>query len=322
MKKLALLMSFLGLLSFSAPCRADDEEIPFGAGPTTNAFPEDAVLRFAIGRPPFIPASEPPPSPATATNFLAIADDGAPAGVPPDTQGAVGPSNVVTMLNSLVRIQDRQGGTNLTTTLSNWWGFSATKPFDPRIVYDPYAGRWIATAAGNQKLSDASLLVAVSQTSDPTGTWYQRKLDADTNHTRWGDFPMVGFNKNWIVVTANMYLTGSSAESDFHFVRLWVFNKTNFYAGGTNAPTILRAETNAPKAFALAPSLVYDDTVTNMHLLTTWNTNALRVYALTGQIGGEQLVANDEFPGSCNEYGLGAERWQRQFSVSGHNKRL
>jgi len=110
---------------------------------------------------------------------------------------------------------------------------------------------------------------------------------------------MVGFNKNWIVVTANMYLTGSSAESDFHFVRLWVFNKTDFYAGGTNVPTILMAETNSPKAFTLAPSLVYDDTVTNMHLLTAWNTNALRVYALTGQLGGEQLVATTNFPAAA-----------------------
>src|SRR5437867_4124734 len=108
---------------------------------------------------------------------------------------------------------------------------------------------------------------------------------------------MVGFTKDRIVVTANMYLVGSSASANFHFVRLWVFNKTNFYAGGTNAPTILMAETNSlQQAFTLAPSLVYDDAATNMYLLTVWNTNALRVYTLTGAIGSEILTGTTNYP--------------------------
>src|ERR1035437_8827109 len=83
-----------------------------------------------------------PAAPATGTaqfsGFLGLADNF--TAVPPDTEGAVGPQHVVTMLNTQVMIHSRGGFAreNFPTTLNAFWSplgkFSDT--FDPRIYYD------------------------------------------------------------------------------------------------------------------------------------------------------------------------------------------
>jgi hypothetical protein len=70
-----------------------------------------------------------------------------------------------------------------------------------------------------------ALMLAVSQTDDPTGSWYFQKIKTDTNGLLWADFPKLGFNKNWIVVSANIIRIGA----DFTNVRTYIFDKTNAY---------------------------------------------------------------------------------------------
>jgi hypothetical protein len=193
------------------------------------------------------------------------------------------------MLNTQVRIQNRTGTTNYSTTsLSNWWSGagSFTEVFDPRILYDPYENRWIATAVTDGGAASSSVLIAVSQTSDPTGSWYQNKFDTDGNDVTWADFPMVGFNKNWIVVTMNMFTNSNNA---FSRARVYMFNKTNLYAGGTS-----RVVTNLASSLGGGhmPAVTYDNSVSTLYLLQTWNPNftnsssqvrgSLRLYTITG----------------------------------------
>src|SRR6266516_4057970 len=92
-----------------------------------------------------------PPSPAAADSFSAFEDLG--FRTSPDTQGAVGPTNVMAILNQGVRIQDRAGTTISTVTPTNFWAslgpFNNSTPygpviFDPKILYDPFENRWIA----------------------------------------------------------------------------------------------------------------------------------------------------------------------------------
>ena len=51
--------------------------------------------------------------------------------------------------------------------------------------------------------------VAVSQTSDPTGTWNIYNFDATGNNSDIFDYPAMGFNKDWVVITGNVF-NGSS----------------------------------------------------------------------------------------------------------------
>src|SRR5437667_9722995 len=93
--------------------------IPYIPLPPGQDLPTNAIVHLPQEYPssPFSAATA--DSPTASPSFLALDDNN--AVWPPDTQGAVGVSNVVTMLNSQVRIQTRLG-TNVSTVLfSDWW---------------------------------------------------------------------------------------------------------------------------------------------------------------------------------------------------------
>jgi hypothetical protein len=225
------------------------------------------VVYVEDAQPPEIGAYSIQNSPNPSLSFQGLDDDN--SRIPPDPQGAVGPNHVMTMLNTQVRIQDRTGSTLDTKSLFNWWtnAGSVSGVFDPRIAYDPYANRWIATVCANANSTNSALLVAVSQTSDPTGTnWYFRKIAADGTGTYWADFPNVGFNKKWIVVSLNMPRMNTNRANHTRFV---VFDKTNFYANGTTHTTITNA---ASLMSTIVPAQTYDNTTEDLYCLQSWST--------------------------------------------------
>jgi len=243
-------------------------------------------------------------SPASTNSFLALGDDD--TSIPPDTHGAAGPSHLMVMLNTQVRIQNRTGTTNyLTTSLSNWWSSvgSFTHVFDPRILYDPYEQRWIAVAVTDATKPSSALVIGASQTDDPTGSWYLTKLDADGSNTRWADYPSIGFNKRWIVVNVNMFSTNAAQNYPFAFSKVYMFNKTNVYAGGSS-----RVVTNLPISLGgtYVPAVTYDTNVVTEYLLQVWNsayTNAngqfrgsLRLYTITGAATNPVFRATTNYP--------------------------
>jgi hypothetical protein len=120
------------------------------------------------------------------------------------------------MLNSQVRIQDKQGSNLGTVTLDTWWtaGTGLTgDPFDPRVIYDSLSGRWLAVVdADGGNTTTSRTWLAVSDTNDPTGTWQYYSLDMETpgNNLLWHDFPDIGTNTHWIAITNNMFTAGSS----------------------------------------------------------------------------------------------------------------
>jgi hypothetical protein len=238
-----------------------------------------------------VPAGEPVavtatnPSPAATTNFLALLDDG--TSIPPDTMGAVGPNHVVTMLNSQVRIHSRTGASLSTMSLNTFWS-SLGNPdvFDPRITYDPFNNRWITSAVADSDLPSASILVGVSQNSDPTGNWFLYKVDVDSHDVDWADFDNLGFNRHWIVVSANLFPSQGQA---FHGVALWVFNKADLYADGVGAFTKLISSNES--AFAVVPATTHDNSLITMYLVEDWDGSLgqLRISTITGAIGSETL---------------------------------
>src|SRR6266545_173852 len=209
----------------------------------------------------------PQTSPSTHVDFQGLTDNN--FLFPPDTMGAVGTNHVVTMLNTQVRIQSRTGATLQTMTLANFWTStnigSYSIVFDPRVVYDPYNNRWIACAVVENDSSNSGILIGVSRTSNPTNSgdagWNLRRVKADSTSTRWADFPMLGFNKDWIVIGANMFWTSASGSNGFDRSHFYVFNKTNLYAGNFTNPTLL-ADTNTGLAFGEFPAVTYDNSLT------------------------------------------------------------
>ena len=167
-------------------------------------------------RPPFTPFAA---SPVPTGGFLALDDipmaDSSYIVIPPDVGGAVGPARVMVGHNNNYRIQDKATGTTISTvgTATFWDPVVADKSLlnqltDPRTVYDPIQNRWIVVM---QTVNNPGLvLFGVSQTSDPSAGWFLYAVIPGITSSPVIDFPILGFNKNWIAITINGYTAGGS----------------------------------------------------------------------------------------------------------------
>jgi hypothetical protein len=250
--------------------------------------------------------------PLLASSFAGLEDNN--TTIPPDTHGAVGPNHLMVTLKTGVRIQSRTGEVLSTVSLSNFWtavgpfttyyGCSASycrtqTVFDPKVLYDPYASRWIFTASADSHQASSSILLGVSQSSDPTGNWNLYRADADPNDLTWADYPALGFNKDWSVVQANMFpFAGGNLIS-----HIFVFNKTNLYQGGSGLYRLFQS----PSGFTQVPATTLDPTAATLYLLEHWFGNSggnglLRLSTITGSVGAEVLTLGVAFPSTPNPW--------------------
>jgi hypothetical protein len=229
-------------------------------------------------------------------SFAAVADNG--TVIPPDAEGAIGPHHLMEALNSQVVIQDRSG--NVLSAITNWTFWSSlgvTESFDAHVLYDPYAQRWIFSSAAGEKSSNGAVLIGVSQTSDPTAGWniYRINLGSSVN---WVDYPTLGFNKNWIVVQANIFtVTGNNFVNSM----IWAFDKADLYAGGTGKYTVL----TPANGFTQVPATTMDPNLSTMYLLEQSSSGSakLRIDTITGPVGSEVLTSGVAYP-------TGPSAWQ------------
>ena len=83
-------------------------------------------------------------------------------------------------------------------------------------------------AIGGSAAPNSWILVAVSATSDPTGTWHKYAIDADLNNgvqdNNWADFPGLGLDNSNLYIRANM--VGNTGGP-----KIWVIPKAQLLAG-------------------------------------------------------------------------------------------
>jgi len=192
-------------------------------------------------------------------NFQALSDNN--TAIPPDTMGAAGPNHVMTMLNTEVGIQLRDGGQLSRVSLETFWtsgtGLSGNT-FDPRLLYDSLSGRWIATVDANSRSSQSSVFFAISDTDDPTGMWSFFQIEADVDDVNWADFPGFGVNSTWIAITNNMF---SVSNNFFAGVKMWVIDKSTALAGGPLTVTVFDPgfdEAGGFTSFTMKPCQTFD----------------------------------------------------------------
>ena len=235
--------------------------------PQEKAEPNNRITLPSPFQAPLSPstATSSAPSPSPAASFLAQSD--APGGgglsfIPPDTQGAVGPDKLMVALNSNYVIQQKSTGAVLgTIPMTTFWGATgAAQPFDPKVVYDPYNGRWIVAAVNDAASATSSILYGISDTSDPQGTWHLYSLDADASDQTWADFPTIGFNKNMVAIGLNVFTNAGSYVQGRLIVLDYGALRANSGAG--NPFTI-----NVPGSFTIQPAVTYSATEDTLYLV-------------------------------------------------------
>lgn len=202
----------------------------------------------------------------------------------------------MTALNTQILIQTKQGGNTTVNSLVGFWnGLGGHNDiFDPKITYDPYDKRWIFVCCATRRAAGSALLLAVSETSDPTGGWTTYTIDADPADLYWFDYPSLGFNRNWITVGGYMFDMPGLRNTPRS--RVWVINKSTIYSG---TPNITVSFFDRTDVVHISPAITYSPTENTQWLVTrsssnTSNSGFYRLYSITGTQGAPVFnVGND-----------------------------
>src|SRR5882724_5170583 len=155
---------------------------------------------------------------------------------PPDPNGAVGPNNVVTMANLHFQIFDKSGNSLFGPAANNtlWAGFGGPcqteNAGDPVVLYDQLADRWILTqfTAGGPTFFEC---VAVSQTNDPTGSYFRYAISTGSNFP---DYPKAGMWPDAYYFSTREFLP----NNNFAGVGAYALDRAQALVGNPN-PTIV-----------------------------------------------------------------------------------
>ena len=139
---------------------------------------------------------------------------------PPDPTVAVGPNHIVQMTNGVWTVFDKNGveATGFPKNLNDPLGGVVSG--DPVVLYDREADRWFISQF--QLPDDNQFKIAVSTTSDPTGTYAVYSYDVPEN-----DYPHYAIWGNSYVVTGNF--------EPFESGRFYAFNRQKMLDGDPTA---------------------------------------------------------------------------------------
>lgn len=159
-------------------------------------------------------------------------------GIPPDNYLAVSDSNrLASVVNSNIYIYMADSGVMVTnkslslfTTGLGLTGANAYR-FDPKIIYDPQAKRFIAVVlSGTDQFSN--VIMGFSQTADPAGAWNMYKLTGNPfNDSTWYDYPAISITENEFFLTGNQLRYNSSWQTGFAQSIIYQVDKSSGYNG-------------------------------------------------------------------------------------------
>gem|GEM_PF-1609686 len=118
---------------------------------------------------------------------------------------------------------------------------------DPRILYDPSSGRWIASGVAFTSGGGSAVDLNVSATANPESAWTQYFADSSSDLLH--DQPKLGVSGEQIVLSWNDFLAGSFFEG----ATTWVLDKA-----GVENGTFLGSEIFGPDSseFSIVPASV------------------------------------------------------------------
>ncbi|MDQ2986765.1 MAG: hypothetical protein M3R13_08585 [Armatimonadota bacterium] len=129
---------------------------------------------------------------------------------PPDPHMAVGPNHVGVMTNGQIAFFWKNGRVAFRDEIEDSFGFwgalGATNfVFDPEIVYDRAAGRWMAMCCERSNTNRSYFLLAISDDDDPTGTWFKYRIDVTGLAGNDIDSPNISTDENAVYLSADFF---------------------------------------------------------------------------------------------------------------------
>lgn len=250
--------------------------------------PGRVTSRAAVG-----PSAPPMASPPPVITFDGVVDNH--TTVPPDTAGAVGIDHIFNPLNNQIQVFDRNGASLSDLPLDDFWQEAGpVDAFDPKVVYDPFRDRFIFVSMANAERPDSALLVAVSETGDPTGNWSSVlvPLGPGQQGTVWLDYPSLGFSADKVTVQVNVY---TLAGNRFAGSNIYVWDKDQLFADADTAA--VRLFHFPDQGGTQVPAITSEPGQRDQFLVSRWSPNSdgsgtYAVYVLTGSVAAGNVALN------------------------------
>jgi hypothetical protein len=171
-------------------------------------------------------------------NFDGVAGNGSLC--PPDTYGEVGLNHYFQCVNVSYAIYNKSGVKLLGPALNKsiWNGFPGpwqnSNDGDAIVQYDEQADRWLFSqfALPNYPNGPFYEMIAISQTPDPTGSWYRWAF----TYTDMPDYPKFGVWGDAYYMSTNRFGSGTG---NYKGIGAIAFDRTAMLAGDPNAGTIM-----------------------------------------------------------------------------------
>jgi hypothetical protein len=180
-----------------------------------------------------------------STSFLGVQSNQS-GFIPPDSMGAVGPSQVLVFVNGRIRVFDKQGNPGgLNVKDSVFWApvRNGSEPTDPGVEYDRLSGRWIVSGI-NTEDSNNRIMLAVSDgptitsTSDFTFFAFNQAAPPPSASPRFADYPQLGVDQNAIYIGVNEFAAPPS--TGFAGTSVYVIRKSSVLGAGPIVVTAFR----------------------------------------------------------------------------------
>ena len=134
--------------------------------------------------------------------------------MPPDTDLAVGPNNIVETVNSEIAIFDKSGNALFTQPINSFFSTGNNFISDPRVIYDNFTGRFfmvemVFNSSDPSTATQSFLDIAISNSSDALAGFAKYQINTTEYDPNYGtlltDYPTLGWNADGYVITHNMF---------------------------------------------------------------------------------------------------------------------
>ena len=232
-----------------------------------------SILKLPFG-------GDPNPFPLADGGFVGITNTG---WAPPDPHMAAGPIRLVAIVNGGIAFFEKSGTLFFQDEIEDSYGFwgsvGATNfVFGPEVIFDPHANRFMAMACERGSSGGSYFLLAVSDDSDPAGTWYKYRINATSLCGDSIDSPNLAVDNEAVYLTADCWPTGGERYA------IYILDKTPLLTGGaaviSSTMTINGTQSHGiPVSYGSPPAMYMIE-----HFESTSN-STVRLHAITDPLG-------------------------------------
>ncbi len=267
-------------------------------------------------------------APVVIAGFAANTFDGS---VPTDNDVAVSNNNLlISVANSTIYMFDLNNDSLLKSisleAFADTLGLAANM-YDPKVRYDPKQDKFILVFLSGSSSSSTNIVVAFSETNNPTENWFLYALDGDPlQDSSWTDYPIVALTDDELFITANLLRDRLPSDPPFDAWKftfrqsiIWQINKNSGYTGNTLQTKLYSSiQFNGQPIRNLCPIQGGSDTYgPNIYLLSNRNFDIVNdtffILEITGKHDNPATELLIDFRRTNNPYGLAPDG--KQFGV-------